>query len=170
MWSSSVYVIIICIWNQWSISDGTVHSEELLCWLCYWGDIFIDLAFNILHHLIYRSSNDLERLGTTLPKERGSIHALSEHISNLGNTIPLRFVMSWASSLRRSIIKMQDFYISPGAILLTWINASPPGQNGRHFPDDNFKCIFVNENSCILIKISQKFVPKGPIDNNQALV
>ena len=24
-------------------------------------------------------------------------------------------------------------------------NSSPPGQNGRHFTDDNFRCIFVNE-------------------------
>ena len=31
-------------------------------------------------------------------------------------------------------------------------------------------CIFVNEKFCIFIKISQKFVPKGPIDNNPASV
>ena len=49
-------------------------------------------------------------------------------------------------------------------------NSSPPGQNGRHFADDSFKCIFVNEKFCILIKFSLKFVPKGPIDNNPALV
>ena len=49
-------------------------------------------------------------------------------------------------------------------------NSSPPGQNGRHFADDSFKCIFVNEKFCILIKISLKFVPKGPIDNTPALV
>ena len=36
--------------------------------------------------------------------------------------------------------------------------------------DDIFTCISVNEKFCILIKISPKFVPKGPIDNNQALV
>ena len=35
--------------------------------------------------------------------------------------------------------------------------------------DKIFKCIFVNEKFCILIRISLKFVPKGPIDNNQAL-
>ena len=29
---------------------------------------------------------------------------------------------------------------------------------------------FMNEKFCILIKISLKFVPKGPIDNNPALV
>ena len=36
--------------------------------------------------------------------------------------------------------------------------------------DDNFKCIFLNEKFCILIRISLKLVPKGPIDNNPALV
>ena len=36
--------------------------------------------------------------------------------------------------------------------------------------DDIFRNIFVNEKFCILIKISLKFVPKGPIDNNPALV
>ena len=36
--------------------------------------------------------------------------------------------------------------------------------------DDIFKCIFLNEKFCRLIKISLKFVPKSPIDNNPALV
>ena len=36
--------------------------------------------------------------------------------------------------------------------------------------DDIFKCIFLNENVWILIKISLKFVPKGPIINIPALV
>ena len=42
--------------------------------------------------------------------------------------------------------------------------------NGRHFADDIFKCIFLNENVWIQIKISLKLVPKGPIKNNPALV
>ena len=50
------------------------------------------------------------------------------------------------------------------------VNSSPPGQDGRHFPDDIFKCILMNEKFWILIQISLKFVPKGPIDNNPALV
>ena len=41
--------------------------------------------------------------------------------------------------------------------------------NGRHFADDIFKCIFLNENVWIPIKISLKFVPKGPINNIPAL-
>ena len=40
----------------------------------------------------------------------------------------------------------------------------------RHLADDNLGCIFLNENICILIKISPKLVPKRPIDNDQALV
>ena len=43
------------------------------------------------------------------------------------------------------------------------------GHSGSYFADDIFSCIFVNEKNCILIKISLKFVPKGPIDNNPAL-
>ena len=39
-----------------------------------------------------------------------------------------------------------------------------PRQNGRHFADDIFKRIFFNENVWISIKISLKFVPKGPIN------
>ena len=40
----------------------------------------------------------------------------------------------------------------------TKVNSSPPGQNVRHFTDDIFKCIIINEKFCILIQISLKFV------------
>ena len=49
-------------------------------------------------------------------------------------------------------------------------NTLRPRQNGRHFADDILKYIFLNENFWIPIKISLKFVPKGPIDNIPALV
>ena len=50
------------------------------------------------------------------------------------------------------------------------VNTLRPRQDGRHFADDSFTCIFFNENCCILIKFSLKYVRKGPIDNNRALV
>ena len=50
------------------------------------------------------------------------------------------------------------------------INTLRPRQNGRHFADDTFKRIFLNENVRISIKISLKIVPKGPIKNIPALV
>ena len=49
-------------------------------------------------------------------------------------------------------------------------NPLRPRQHGRHFPDDIFKCIFLNEKVLISIKISLKFVPKGQINNIPALV
>ena len=43
-------------------------------------------------------------------------------------------------------------------------------QNQRHFANDILKCIFLNENIWILIKISLKFIPRVPIKNMPALV
>ena len=43
-------------------------------------------------------------------------------------------------------------------------------QNGPHFTDNIFKCIFLNENVRIPIEISLKFVPKGPFNYIPALV
>ena len=51
-----------------------------------------------------------------------------------------------------------------------WLNTLRPRQNGRHFADDIFKCIFLNENAIISTKISLNFVPKSPINNIPALV
>ena len=43
-------------------------------------------------------------------------------------------------------------------------------QNCRHFADDIFKCIFLNENVWISLQIWLKFVPKVPINNIPPLV
>ena len=50
------------------------------------------------------------------------------------------------------------------------INTLRRKQDGRHFPDDIFKCIFFNKNVWILTKISLKFVLRDPIYNIPALV
>ena len=52
----------------------------------------------------------------------------------------------------------------------TWVNTLRQWQNGRHFPHDIFKWIFLNENVWISIHISLKFVPRGPITNIPTLV
>ena len=50
------------------------------------------------------------------------------------------------------------------------LNSLRPRQNGRHFADDFFKRIFLNENVSISIKNSLKFVPGVLIYNIPALV
>ena len=52
----------------------------------------------------------------------------------------------------------------------THINTLRQWQTGRHFADNIFKHIFLNENVGISIQISPKFFPKGPIYNNPALL
>ena len=61
----------------------------------------------------------------------------------------------------------------PGVFINTLrpsINTLRPRQDGRLFPDDIFKCIFLNENVWIHWRFHCKFVPKGPINNIPALV
>ena len=54
--------------------------------------------------------------------------------------------------------------------IFNMFNTLKPRQNGRRFADEILKWIFVNENVWVPIKISPKFVPKGPINNIPALV
>ena len=53
---------------------------------------------------------------------------------------------------------------------LAGVNTLRPRQDGPHFPDDNFKWIFLNENEWISVKMLLKFVPRGPINKIRALV
>ena len=52
----------------------------------------------------------------------------------------------------------------------TKLNSLRPRQNRRHFADDIFKCIFLNENEWISLRISLKFGPNGRINNFPSLV
>ena len=45
------------------------------------------------------------------------------------------------------------------------INSLRPRQNSRHFQDDIFKHIFLDESVWISIEISPKFVPKRPVND-----
>ena len=75
---------------------------------------------------------------------------------------------------RHNYVHIQVSLIKSTFCKLWWftmvINTLRPRQNGRHFADGIFKRIFLNENILIPIKISLKFVPKGPINNIPALV
>ena len=68
-----------------------------------------------------------------------------------------------------TICAVMNWVPAPGMVAIS-LNTLRPRQNGRHFPDDTFERIFLNENVRISIKISLKLVPKGPINNNPALV
>ena len=83
----------------------------------------------------------------------------------------------WRGKLSRRMRNPQ-YYVSgkrPMALILLPrdIAVSSPEQltqNGHHFADDIFKRISWTEKVPILIKISLKFIPKGPIDKKPPLV
>ena len=74
------------------------------------------------------------------------------------------------SGIRTSVDSILINVIVAGPTQQELISSSPFGQNGYHFTDDSFKCIFKNEKFCILIQISLKFVPKGPIESKSELL
>ena len=64
-----------------------------------------------------------------------------------------------------------DCFSSPQWIISPlFLNTLRPKQNGRYIADNILKCIFLNESDWISLKISLKFVPRGPINNIPALV
>ena len=55
-------------------------------------------------------------------------------------------------------------------ITTKFVNTLRSRQNGRHFASVILKCIFLNENVWILIRISLKFIRKGPSNSISALI
>ena len=77
------------------------------------------------------------------------------------------------TSKAESISKTSQWWCkNASVILVTFVLVNPwrPRQNVRYFADDIFKCIFLNENVWISLKISLNFVPKVWINNIPALV
>ena len=84
------------------------------------------------------------------------------------NLSALWILITYCSSTRASVATEVSMHLCLSSCLL--VNTLRPRQNGRHFADDIFKCIFLNENAWISLKISLKFVPKVRINNIPALV
>ena len=72
-----------------------------------------------------------------------------------------------ANMLKRKCFKMTTPSAASDA---NFVQMTFSFQNGNHSAENIFRCIFMNQKICIFIKISLKFVPKVPIDNNRALV
>ena len=77
----------------------------------------------------------------------------------------LKFEPKYQTLLQENACKMSAILLRPERL-----NKVRPRQNGRHFADDKFNPIFVNENVIISIRFSLKFVRQGPINNIPAFV
>ena len=79
------------------------------------------------------------------------------------------FTASFQSTIPYNELESYTFKIT-ATLWGQWVITLRLRQDGHHFPDDIFKWIFLNENIWLPIKISLKFVPKGPINNIPTLV
>ena len=148
--------------------------------LIYEMYICIYIYHYTLHQLWYNRSVPFRIINTLFISEVFAWFALVKyskvHGANMGPICgrqgpsgpyvgPMNFAI-WALILQRHITSNHTpVPMKKIGFNLNWFNILRPRQNGRHFPDNNFICIFLNGNLWISIKTSLKFVPKGPINN-----
>ena len=92
--------------------------------------------------------------------------------SPIDNIPPLFQIMAWRRPGAKPLSEpmMVNLLTHICVTRSQWVNTMRLRQKGSHFADDIFKCIFLNENVWISIKVSLKFLPKGPIPNIPPLV
>ena len=120
---------------------------------------FLEIIETILVFRLFRKTDDIYERRMTI-----------YHMSHSWQVHVVTHWQPWqvANMLKRKCFKMTTPSAARDGNFVQMTTLS--FQNGHHFADNIFRCIFVSEKFCILIKISLKFVPKGQIDNNPALV
>ena len=153
-----MYICTYIVWSNYEWIDGKIKS------------LGMDKSF---HPTLLWPCNNLSMLGL-----------MSNDVSKRGH---------WSVTVSVKRVRHNRHWISVMSVIASWlstkesaatiftntwshlqlfpnVNTLRPGQNGRHFPDDIFKSIFLNEHVWISINISLKFVPRGPINNIPTLV
>ena len=95
-----------------------------------------------------------------------------EDLQDIDNKSRLDQVMAWCRQATSHYL-IQEWSGSVTPYDMTWqhwVNPLRQRQNGRHFPNNIFKFIFLYENVWISFQISLKFVPTILINNIPALV
>ena len=161
---------IILVWVYWAPSPTVVNSCEII-WIIalMTGAIFCQ---ELKDSYCFYLKTELEHCDMLVTCKLIQI----KHELN----------MEWYDAVGRSMMQYDENMQDKATQLLGTINKTAsqcneygwvikfntlrPRQNGCRFADDVLKGIFLNENVWILIKISLKFVPKGPTNNIPALV
>ena len=97
------------------------------------------------------------------------------HVTLLTLVVPfIELTMGSSSHMNIKDCSFKSHWVQFGdqwiQFIVNALNTLRPRQNGHHFPDDIFKCIFMDKNVWDLLKISPKFVRKMQIDNIPSLV
>ena len=99
-----------------------------------------------------------------------TVRTSKPHLQKRKTSQPLRVIIGFPSQSTSNADSVSLLWCHNVLTSACNFDTFRPRQNGCHFPDDIFKCIFMNENVWILIKISLTFVPEGPHYNIPSLV
>ena len=147
--SNSCIILYGCWW------PGDVKSVDTGCLYHLSGRFIIENEIRCFHFLFLFSSNDTNTTIVKYVKKFGYTSFYTSYTPSIsvGQTNGWMDQTNW----------QRDRHKNNPSHLIGWTKWLP-------FTGDLFRCIFVNEKFSILNKISLKFVPKGLIDNNPALV
>ena len=124
--------------------------------LKYWCRIY--LVLKLYHHCAYRGPGTWQCQG------------ICRHTADWKGR-PIFIVIPWLSVITYHLCKRDDVIHSGqwdlGGSLDTWcVNTLRSRQNGCHFAEDIFRCIFLNENVRLSIEIYLNIVLERQIDNS----
>ena len=154
---------MISIWKYWLHSSN--HSSNLnqlklsmMLWCLALRTLTLTITHDTLNTLLTGNPITVTSLCYMAQCQQWSLCPICHNVTSaLKAKFPSITQLVASDCLKETMALLAVYVIGP-----KMINPSPPGQNGCHFAYHIFKCIFFNENVQILIKISLKFVPKGP--------
>ena len=164
----SLFIINVCLYIIFLITKG-IANKDILCQYFYFT---IPTPLCVLHFkmmsgriCIDGNKNVFALMETRTIMSPGCFRSFRP---KLGNWLRLRW--SIMSLTRNPQLDLKRTGMCHCSDQMLSFNTLRPRQNGRHFADDIFTCIFMNENVCTSIEISPNFVPREPIDNKSTLV
>ena len=173
LWCRALMFSLLLNWKSCWTNSWVAHDFETQC--------DITIMFSWPSELFPNTSICIKR-----PQGHHVIYQYLQHLNIIGDHLRKMYMISlqfwWEfliACLFLSTVGFQQSNITPYSIQLCsgirckrnlTLNHLPLDKMGAILADDIFRCIFVNEKLCILIKISLKFVPKGSINNIPALV
>ena len=154
-WATALIFKLILVVDGWGISPQ-LSSDE-----CHWTLLISQGWFRWWLGVIRQQTIALANADQDL----------CYHMVSLGHNESMKpkVIHNWSQGLSSHCVGL-IILVEYSKLTTRRVNTLRPRQNGRHFPDDSFKWIFLNVNVWILIEVSLKFVPKGPINNIPALV
>ena len=155
-------------WYQWIMDVGVylnVAFENIQQLSCY--EWFIHVCYFLIYRGVMKPYGFIMSTKYYWHVMDGLALLLWSNLKGINtSTYPREYSFRYKRLLTSGGVNKSDTNVRYANVLTHWGSR----QKGRHFSDDIFKRIFLNENVRISVEIALNFVPYGPIDYKSALV